>query len=112
MTSLTTCEKAFPIESVLQKLNELQDTGDILLGGDILDAKGHYTYDSWYYLPNPQADQQQNCIDSMKKAREYLSVIMKNLGTQYYVIPVMQKLTPRNIESLWNMAGRQFPFCE
>lgn len=83
-------EKHSPISTIAEQLEVLLDAGIILLGGDILDSEGHYTYDNWYYEYNPRVDDMQNSRDSINKAKEYLEAYIDRNGTEYTVAIVVR----------------------
>lgn len=81
----------FPISTISEQLDLLLDAGIILLGGDILDSEGHYTYDNWYYEYNSMVDDLQNSRDSINKAKQYIEAYIGRNGTDYSVVLVVRK---------------------
>ena len=61
-----------PINALPRVLKALYNEQTTLLGGDLLDKDGQFTYDSWYYNYEESKSACENCIASIKKAEEFL----------------------------------------
>lgn len=85
------CANCIPFGSALKELNVFQDAGIVVLGGDILDAEGRYTYDNWYFEFNPMLDDLQNCEESINRAKQYIEAYKERNGTDFSVVFVTRE---------------------
>ena len=83
-------EKPIPIDTAYKVMDSLLHANTVLLGGDILDSNGNYTYGNWYYEYNPVVSEQENCKCSIEKARKYLLSYIEKNGVQYTVVLVLR----------------------
>lgn len=84
-------EKPIPIDTAYKVMDSLLHANTVLLGGDILDSNGNYTYGNWYYEYNSAIDAQQNSKQSVQKAKVYLHSFIERNGSHYYVMLVLRK---------------------
>ena len=67
----------------------------IILGGDVLTNQGKYTYDNWYYNPNPLLDYEQNMHNSILTCFEYISKYTERNGSDFVFELVITDTLPR-----------------
>lgn len=82
----TEFETTWKIEDFPFVLKYLQKLHIIVLGGDILNEKMQYTYDNWYYDIDKDIDYQDNVVNSIEFARDYLTKYTKRYGNCFNVI--------------------------
>lgn len=59
--------------------------GLIVLGGDVLNKVGDYTYDNWYYIVDPNISLKDNVIRSIQKCADYsVDYIKRNDFNVYF----------------------------
>ena len=88
--AISDAETAWRIQDANLVLEYLQDQRKIVLGGDILDKQGKYTYDSWYYNVDSNKNLQFNVEYSYRTSTEYISNYMKANGSAFYVVFVVK----------------------
>ena len=77
-----------PINALPRVLKALYNEQTTLLGGDLLDKDGQFTYDSWYYNYEESKSACENCIASIKKAEEYTESYKRRNGDLFFVVLV------------------------
>jgi hypothetical protein len=85
-----TGEEIYTIEDALLIVTQVLDKPYYAIwGGDILDSRFDYTYDSWHYDGNIQKSPVQINQESCLAARSYLENYMTRNGTHFHVILVI-----------------------
>ena len=74
---------AWDIHSIQSVLHKAQENNWIVLGGDVLTIEGHYTYDSWYYSPEPNTGVAHNVELSIVECKKYIHEYVENHGERY-----------------------------
>lgn len=82
-------EMVWPLRSIPELLKLVMDNQWIILGGDILDTQQNYTYDNWYYNPDPQMSLIFNVTASVEKTKEYISQYCKKNGDDFWISPTI-----------------------
>ena len=83
---LPTGEISWKIKDSLKVLECLKNHNKIVLGGDILNDKQKYTYDNWFYDVELTKSREENLLQSIKVAQNYLSEYIDCNGDNYYVV--------------------------
>lgn len=68
----------------------------IILGGDILTLEGEYTYDNWYYNPDPNVSTAVNVERSISICTEYVDNYLKRNGNCFLFLIVFE---PEDIQT-------------
>ena len=80
-------EQAWSATAVSEIMQQAINNGWLVLGGDVITDKGQYTYDNWYYNPNPNIGIKDNVELSVFKCRDYVNTyISRNQGQFYFVL--------------------------
>lgn len=80
-------EQAWSATSVGEIMQQAIDNGWLVLGGDVITDKGQYTYDNWYYNPNPNICKKDNIALSVHQCLDYVNTyINRNRGQFYFVL--------------------------
>ena len=75
----------WPLTLVSEVLDLALSNHWIVLGGDILTLEQEYTYDNWYYIPNPQKPLVENVRASIEKSRNYISQYVTKNGDRFLI---------------------------
>lgn len=76
----------------LQAIQEVDEKGVIILGGDVLIKNGcnyEHNYDNWYYDPDKTLSKKENSALSIRKTKSYLENYPKDKNT-YFVFVIQQ----------------------
>lgn len=76
-------EMAWPIKSIPCILDMVLRNNWIILGGDVLTLECKYTYDNWYYNPDPQKSLEQNVKHSIAVCSHYTSQYISTNGDSF-----------------------------
>ena len=72
-------------------LNYFQKNSLIVLGGDVLTKDMKYSYDNWYYNPDPEKTMHENVRQSAAVAEAYLRGYQDRHGAEFYLIFVVRR---------------------
>lgn len=75
-----------PISVLPRILKFLSSDNTTLLGGDLLDKNGQFTYDSWYYNYKESISDHENSITSIEIAKEYIESYRRRNGDSFFVV--------------------------
>ena len=81
---------AWQINDVNEILEWLRTKEQVVLGGDLLNPQGGYTYDSWYYNYKDEKSLHHNINESVDVAKKYILDYISNNGDDYYVVIVLK----------------------
>ena len=87
-------EYAWKYSDFPELLRYFQENAYIVLGGDILTMELKYTYDNWYYNPDPFDSKEENVRRSIAAAEDYLTNYKNRNGTDYYIVFVVTRRFP------------------
>ena len=83
-------ETAWNIEDTSNIIKIASEHNRIILGGDILNICGEYTYDNWYYNLDHSVSVEVNVERSGAKCLQYINNYMQKYGNQFLVVFVFE----------------------
>lgn len=76
-------ERYYDFEQSLQYIEMVRKSGEIILGGDVLDEHGDYTYINWFFQPNSKDTASS---DSCDHAKEFITGLVHRDKYQYLFV--------------------------
>ena len=69
-------------------VNRAINHGWIILGGDVLNPDQSYTYENWYYNPNPRKSLGENIVIAAQICSNYVADYSSKYGDEYLYVLV------------------------
>lgn len=82
-------ELAWSLKSIPKVLELVSENNWIIVGGDIIADEGSYTYDNWYFQPEPACSLAANVSSSLNKCSQYISNYVSKNGSNYLFVLVI-----------------------